>query len=184
MSGLHSIFWLSFAGFALTACVGSESDQSSSASNEEPPVAQEEETHEGPRVLEISQEAIDTVSPIRYTVFREAVESEKPRKLMFHAAALEPGNPERWAATLRGALDSLAQADTMLVAARAVMFTIGEVQGRVGKLVPVVWAEWVPPVGWDQATPASRETVHRTYIYHGRPQWPTMPDESVELPGG
>lgn len=69
------------------------------------------------------------------------------------------------------ALDSLARADSALVAARAIMYTGRLTSPREMTLFPSAWGLWIPPEGWDSATVESRSRLHRTFVYHGDPGW-------------
>ena len=113
----------------------------------------------------------DTVSPLRYRVFETRVESEGPLIVEYRLMALEEGRMQALRKTLRTVLDSIAVADTNLVAARAILYTYRPTGRREGRLTPSVWAEWAPISGWDNATLGSRAEPHRLFTYSERPDW-------------
>jgi hypothetical protein len=58
-----------------------------------------------------------------------------------------------------------------LVAARAILYTVHRTSMSEGRLVPRVWAEWVPPGGWDSVGTQRGRRTYRSYIYHNDPGW-------------
>ena len=97
-------------------------------------------------------------------MFEVAPDEEEPKKVTYRLMALEVGRLESMTKTVRLALDSLQRADTSLVAVRAVLYIFRPTARMEGKLVPVVWGEWIPPDGWDAAAAGERRRIHRSYV--------------------
>ena len=113
----------------------------------------------------------DTVAPIDYQLFESEPDQEEPKKVTYRLMALESGSVESMTKTVRLALDSLQRADTSLVAVRAVLYVFRPTARMEGKLIPVVWGEWIPPDGWDAAVASERSRIHRSYVYAVNPGW-------------
>ncbi len=146
------------AGLAL-ACVGSEKN-------------------EGQDTRVIARDSVppavtyrDTVSPADYRIFQSVEATGHPKKMVYRLFVLQPASPDALSKTLRVALDSIAQADSSLAAARAVLYTFRRTGPSEGRLLPRVWGEWVPTEGWDRAPPRSAQGVYRSYIYRTNPGW-------------
>lgn len=110
----------------------------------------------------------DTAKALRYHVAETRVESEVPRKVTLHLLVMGETTKQGISATLRSALDSLGRADSTLVAAQAVLYTIRAKPGIVD-MVPTAWALWAPPEGWDSAGTGSGRGPYRTFVYHENP---------------
>jgi hypothetical protein len=120
---------------------------------------------------------VDTATTLRYHAFERRVESEHPRKMFFRIMVLEEGGQDQLSRTLRLAIDSIARADSSLVAMRAAMYTFRPTGPRRGVLTARVWAEWLPPVGWDEAGTAAdtSSAPNRTYLWDRPRAWYTSP---------
>lgn len=118
--------------------------------------------------------APDTASPVPYHLFDAAVETADPKRLTLRLLVFDPRGEANVSKTLRAAFDSIAAADSQLVAARAIVYTTRAAGEREADLVPIAWGMWVPPEGWGAAERSSRRRFHRTYVYFGTP-----PDESI-----
>ena len=71
---------------------------------------------------------------------------------------------------LTDVLNRTAEEDTTVLALRAVAYVLPAApQSAEVELTPMGWGEWLPPQGWDGATPASRRQIHRVYTYFGAP---------------
>lgn len=108
----------------------------------------------------------DTVAAVGYSVFDTVVHSQEPRKVEYRLLALQNAERPALVKALRLALDSIGRADTTLVAARGVLYLYEAAGPRRGNLVPRLWGEWVPHVGWDSASAASRRVPHVVYTYN------------------
>jgi hypothetical protein len=108
----------------------------------------------------------DTVAPVGYQVFDSVVHSQDPRKVEFRLLALRNADRPSLVKTLRSVLDSISQSDSVLVAARGVLYLYDASAPGRGNVVPRLWGEWVPPVGWDSANAASRGMPHVIYTYN------------------
>jgi hypothetical protein len=152
---------------SLWACVGSETGQQTSSRGSNPDAARSRpvERARGGAVY------LDTVAPINYQLFESKADDEEPKKVTYRLMALGPGTLESMTKTIRLALDSLQRADTSLVAVRAVLYVVRPSGRMEGKLIPVVWGEWVPPDGWDAAAVSERRRIHRSYVYSVNPGW-------------
>jgi hypothetical protein len=170
-------FFLAVTLAAVMACVGSETGErttSASASQESNTAAAPENERETGAVY------VDTVTPARYQLFQTDTDSEVPKKVIYRMMVLERARLAALSKTMRLALDSLSRSDTSLVAARAILYVFLPTDRSSGRLVPVVWGEWVPPEGWDQGRTRTRERLHRSYIYSVDPGWysePTVEEE-------
>ncbi len=114
----------------------------------------------------------DTASPAAYQIFELTVETESPRRLTLRLLTFEVESRDRISKALRLAFDSLAAVDPEVVAARAIVYAPRSIAAREADLLPIVWAYWIPPEGWDAARPESRKRTHRTYVYFGAPPDP------------
>ena len=150
-----------------SSCVSSESGSEESSTIEIP---EEDDSIGGGSVY------VDTISPVPYEVFEQVVESEDPKKVTYRMMMHGEGSWDALSRTLRLALDSLTNADSSLVAARVTFYQIVPVDNMRGKLVPRAWGEWIPREGWDKARSGS-DAIHRSYIYHQNPGWPSVSDQ-------
>lgn len=130
-----------------------------------------------PRVAEAGP---DTASPAAYVIFESKVETERPKRLTLRVLVFSPQSAAGVSKALRLAFDSLAAADSQIVAARAVVYATRMRGDREADLVPVAWAVWAPPEGWSAAGLASRRTIHRTHVYFGTPPGPEIFGGTVE----
>jgi len=151
----------------LWACVGSETG-GSTANRGNDRDADRAQRDEPARVGVVYE---DTVSPIDYQLFEAKLGDEEPWKATYRMMALESGTRESMSRTVRLALDSLQRTDTTLVAVRAVLYIFRPTARMEGKLIPVMWGEWVPPGGWDAAVAGERGRIHRSYVYAMNPGW-------------
>jgi hypothetical protein len=113
----------------------------------------------------------DTAQLVSYQVLETQVESESPRKVEYWLVTTEVTGTASWSKTLRLALDSIAAADSTLVAARGILYLLEPIDDRRGRLTPRVWGEWLPAAGWNDAGEESRGELHRIYTYNQRPDW-------------
>lgn len=157
----------SLACFATASCVGEESRP-----GEDEPQEEIIELPFDPDEVR-SGVFVDSAGTVEYHTFESTVVSESPRKMFFRVMALELGEPEELSKTLRLALDSIARADSSLVATRATLYTFRPTGPRRGVLTAQVWGEWSPPVGWEEAgTEADTGSApNRIYLYDRQPGW-------------
>lgn len=152
----------------LCACVGSETGGTASAGRSSDQSASRQQAPAEARAKSVD---LDTVATLGYQVFEIVPDEDEPKRATYRLMSLRPGSPESMMKTVRLALDSLQRADTTLAAVRAVLYAFQPTAPMEGKLVPVVWGEWVPPEGWDDAGPSGRRRIHRSYVYAVNPQW-------------
>ncbi len=125
-----------------------------------------EERRDQPSEDVLSRSAgVDTAAPVDYQVFDSVVHAEDPRKVEYRVLALNRAGRPSLSRTLRLVLDSIGRADSSLVAARAVLYLYDSAAPRRGNVMPRLWGEWVPGVGWDSATAESRKQPHVIYTY-------------------
>ncbi len=148
------------------SCVSSEDSRGNRATE----TAQDDDSIGGGSVY------VDTVSPLPYEIFESVVVSQDPKKVLYRAMILREGRWEAVSRTLRLAMDSLTSADPDLAAARVTIYRIVPIDNMRGNLVAEAWAEWVPREGWDEAR-GGRNRMHRSYIYHQDPGWPSAEEE-------
>jgi hypothetical protein len=160
MNGCQVSTAVALLAVLVTACVGSEG-----GAREERDASGSSEAPVGGRAF------VDTVSPVAYRIFEVDTLSNSPRRALYRFMALADANREGMAKTLRVALDSIGRSDSSLVAARAILYTIHRTSVSEGRLVPRVWAEWVPPGGWDSVGTQRGRRAYRSYIYHSDPGW-------------
>ncbi len=163
--------------WALTpACVGSEGgDAASGARRPEPGVSAAElrnavvpdDVRRGGTGVGHSEE----VAAHEYQIFEQIVVSASPRKTLHRLLVMFSDSRERLNETARVALDSIAAADSTVVAARVIVYLFRQSGPNEGDVIPVVWGEWVPAEGWAGADRDSRRRWHRTYVYSGVPPW-------------
>lgn len=111
--------------------------------------------------------------PVRYQLFNRVDLSEPPRTTL-HLLVDAQATRGELRVTLAQAIDEAVAADSTLVALRAVGYvgTPSTRGPRQANLVPVAWAEWLPPSGWYESTPQDRDAIHRHYFYQGNPpEW-------------
>lgn len=158
----------------LGACVGSETGGSTTERGSD----QGASRSRAPENAGVSAIYLDTVSPLPYQVFEVVPSEDESKRVTYRLMSMSPGAQESMIKTVRLALDSLQRADTSLVAVRAVLYAFRPTSRMEGKLVPVVWGEWIPPEGWDEAAPTGRKRIHRSYVYAVNPGWGrTVEDE-------
>lgn len=153
--------WLALGALvALPACVGSADSESAGGRAED-------------RVPPDPSAAArwDSVQPVPYHLFERLYSADDSSRLLARFLVLGEHRPEALSRTLLVALDSIGKADSSLMAARAILYTASAMRGNRATLVPSVWAEWVPPEGWERAGPRDRRTIHRTFVYHVDPGW-------------
>lgn len=152
----------------LCACVGSETGGTASGNR-----GSDQSASRPPAPAETAVKAVylDTVPPLRYQVFEIVPEEAEPQKVTYRLMMLRPGTQKSMTKTVRLALDSLQRADTTLAAVRVVLYAFQRTARMEGKLIPVIWGEWVPPDGWDDARPSERRRIHRSYVYAVNPGW-------------
>lgn len=155
------------AGGMVLSCVGSEPASRSNtdaATNER-----------APAVIR-AVPTTDTASAVHYYLFESNLESESPRKLILRMMILAQASAPAIGKTLRAVVDSVRQADSSLVAVRAVLYTGRPVSRNQLTLQASAWVEWVPPEGWDNTTLASSQRIHRTFVYSGYAEWDVHDD--------
>jgi len=169
LNRLNSACWLAsialLFGGAVTGCVG---EQSGSAAEEQ--AGEVIELPFDPDEV-LSGVLVDTTATFSYRTFEVTVTSESPRKVVYRLLTLEAGEPRVFAKTLRMALDSIARADSSLVAARAILYTFEPTGPRRGILTAHAWGEWLPLSGWDEAEAGHSDVPNRIYTYNQRPSW-------------
>ncbi len=170
-NALRLIVLVSLLGGAAVGCIGEQSRPGSEEATEE-----EIELPFDPDDV-FSGVFVDSAATLSYHTFETIVESEHPRKMMYRIMALELGDTESLTKTLRTALDSVARADSGVVAARATLYTFRPTGPRKGILTARVWAEWLPPSGWDDAGTAADASAapYRIYTYDRQPSWHRLP---------
>lgn len=151
----------------LWACVGSETGGSTSERGND----QDASRSRTPENSGVSAIDLDTVSPLPYQVFEVVPSEDESKKVTYRLMSMRPGPQESMIKTVRLALDSLQRADTALVAVRAVLYAFRPTSRMEGKLIPVIWGEWIPPEGWDEASRTGRRRIHRSYVYALNPGW-------------
>lgn len=124
----------------------------------------------------------DTIAAAEYRVFDTTLNSERPKKLTLRLVAMGTASEFEAAKALRSVLDSIAEVDTAVVAARAILYQALQTGPREAQLLPIGFALWLPPEGWDGATEDSRSRLHRTYVYQGAPDW--LAGGRLEVPAG
>lgn len=93
-------------------------------------------------------------------------------RLVLHFIVPGDASPEQIRQALVRTMEDAAEADSTVVALRAVAYTVAPpTPGRAeADLVPLAWGEWLPPGGW--TGPATRTEVHRFHTYQGvQPEW-------------
>jgi len=104
-------------------------------------------------------------------VFRRTVVTEAgPGRVLLHVLVGAGATEEQIRQALTDVLNRTAEEDTTVLALRAVAYVLPAApQSSEVELAPMGWGEWLPPGGWDGATPASRRQIHRIYTYFGAP---------------
>ncbi len=183
------MWMLTFAVIWVTAasCVGSDNADAGSQPGTARPGAASAKSEgmaraDTERGAVTSAEYSEDVEPLEYQIFEQVVSSQSPRKTLHRLLVLFPDTRARLVKTARVALDSIAAADTAAVAARAILYGFRQTGPREGDVIPIVWAEWVPPEGWAQADSSSRRRLHRTYVYFGVPAWSEDDAEAASAP--
>jgi hypothetical protein len=166
--GTRQTFFLAVALAAISACVGSETGERATSA-----AAGRESSAAAARGNERRASGVyaDTVTPAEYQLFQVDTDSEEPKKVIYRMMVLERARAAALSKTVRVALDSLSRSDTSLVAARAILYVFVPKDRSGGKLVPVVWGEWVPPEGWNEGRTRASQRIHRSYIYSVDPGW-------------
>lgn len=114
-----------------------------------------------------------SAQPVRYRIFNRDDLADPPRATI-HLLVDSGANRDELRVTLAKALEEEAARDSAVVALRAVGYVgmPSKESPRQADLVPVAWAEWLPPDGWYEAHPEDRVALHRVYFYHGNPpEW-------------
>jgi len=115
---------------------------------------------------------IPEVDAVDHQIFDETTEVEAPPRVTFHVLVPREASRDELRKTLSDVLTAEAEGDPSLVAIRAIGYRSEQTGVTEAELVPFVWAEWLPTEGWYEATEASRESLHRLYLYHDiAPQW-------------
>lgn len=151
----------------VNACVGSEGSGSST---------QESSGYASDRTLvpESATADWDSVATLSYRMFDRAPWPGDSSRVLTRFVVMrtaEEAESDALAKTLMTALDSIAGADTSLVAIRGILYTARPTAPGRANLVPRVWGEWVPPGGWEMETTQGRRQIHRTLVYHLDPGW-------------
>ncbi|MFO7259506.1 MAG: hypothetical protein DIU52_000020 [bacterium] len=135
-----------------------------------PPTTSTELGSPGPAV---SWGDLPDVEPVEAHVFRRTLVPEAgPGRLMLHVLVGPGATEEQVRQALTDILTRTAEEDTTLLAVRAVAYVLPPVRSGEVELTPTAWGEWVPPQGWDGATPESRRQFHRIYTYYRTaPPW-------------
>ena len=137
---------------------------------------------EAPAVVppRVAEALADTASSVPYVIFESKVETERPKRLTLRLVVFHAQSAAEVTTTLRQAFDSLAVADSPLVAARAIVYAPRMRSDREADLVPLAWAVWAPPEGWNAAAAGSRRAIHRTHVYFGAAPDPEVFGGAVE----
>lgn len=108
--------------------------------------------------------------PVRYQIFNREDVAE-PARTTLHLMVDAQATRGELRVTLAEAINRAVEADSSLVALRAVGYvgTPSTRGPRDADLVPIAWAEWIPPSGWSDATAEDLDAVRRLYFYHGSP---------------
>lgn len=115
---------------------------------------------------------VPVVEPIAYQVFNEEPASFAPGRLTLHVLVPADATDEQIRQMLVKLLTQRGESDTTLLGLRAIAYRPVARSSREADLLPAAWAEWLPPEGWVDATPASRARIHRVYTYFGaEPEW-------------
>jgi hypothetical protein len=134
-------------------------------------VATESSTESGSGADPVAGE-VPEVGEVIWQIFDETREPEGPLRTTLHVLVPRDGSRDELRKALTEALELAAQKDTTLVAARAIGYRAEQTGPADARMVPFVWAEWLPSDGWYRSTEASRRTIHRTYFYHNlAPEW-------------
>lgn len=178
---------LAVAWVATASCVGSDGADARSQPGTARPGAASAKSEDvagadAQRGAVIGAEYSEDVEPLEYQIFEQVVSSSSPRKTLHRLLVLFPDTRARLVKTARVALDSIAAADTAAVAARAILYAFRQTGPREGDVIPIVWAEWVPPEGWAEADSGSRGRLHRTYVYFGVPAWSEDDADTIPAP--
>ena len=105
-------------------------------------------------------------------IFDEMAERRAPHRVTYHVLVARDATRDELRQTLGDLLTQQAERDEALVAARAIGYYGVQTGATEAEMVPFVWAEWLPPNGWYDATESSREALHRVYFYQETaPQW-------------
>ncbi len=103
---------------------------------------------------------------------RTAVPEAGPGRMVLHVLVGAGATEEQIRQALTDVLTREAEEDTTLVALRAIAYVLPAAHAGEVELAPMAWGEWLPPQGWEGATPESRREFHRVYTYLGvAPQW-------------
>ncbi len=113
------------------------------------------------------------VEPVEVQVFRRtAVPEAGPGRMVLHVLVGAGATEEQIRQALIDVLTREAEEDTTVVALRAIAYVLPAAHAGEVELAPMAWGEWLPPQGWEGATPESRREFHRVYTYLGvAPQW-------------
>jgi hypothetical protein len=151
----------------LTAAWGCSPDGGVGESPDDAPGAAEAGTEAEPVAGELPE-----VGEVVWQTFDETREPEGPPRTTLHILVPRDGSRDELRKALTEALELAAREDTTLVAARAIGYRVEQTSPADARMVPFVWAEWLPADGWYRSTEASRETIYRTYFYHNlAPEW-------------
>jgi len=113
------------------------------------------------------------VEPVEAQVFgRTPVTEAGPGRVLLHVLVQAGATEEQIRRTLMDVLTRAAEEDTTVVALRAIVYVLPKEHSGDVELAPTAWGEWLPPQGWEGATPESRREFHRIYTYFGvAPPW-------------
>jgi len=113
------------------------------------------------------------LEPVEAQVFgRTAVTEAGPGRVMLHVLVQAGATEDQIRRALIDILTRAAEEDTTVVALRAVVYVMPKEHSGEVELAPMAWGEWLPPQGWEGATPESRREFHRIYTYFGvAPPW-------------
>jgi hypothetical protein len=136
------------------------------------PVQDPEGSGSGAAVPAPAAGELPRAEPVVAQIFDTTEEPSPPRRVTYHVLVARDAGRDALRVTLGDLLTEQAEADPALVAARAIGYYGVQTSATEADMVPFVWAEWLPPDGWYNATAASRDALHRLYFYpETAPQW-------------
>lgn len=116
---------------------------------------------------------VETVEPVPYQVFlREPASESDPARAIYHLLVPPGAGGVGLHRAMTEFLQAEADRDHSLVAIRVIAYVSRPTNEREASLIPVMWAEWVPPEGWGEAGPTRSRGPYRIYTYQEiPPEW-------------
>lgn len=132
------------------------------------PVALEKQSGTPPRV---AAEYVEQVEPVPYQLFLREM-AEDPGRAVYHLLVPPGAEGLGLHRALTEFLRSEADRDQSLAAIRAIAYVSRQTKEEEASLLPIMWAEWVPPEGWSRAGPTRSKGPYRIYTYQEiPPEW-------------